>query len=68
LEAELVRRAARGDSAAQERLVRELTPRLLALATRLACASAEAEELASDALYRGLTRLGSLREPKVAGA
>ena len=68
MDAELVERAGRGDSRAQEHLVRQLTPRLLRLALRLGCDAESAEDIVSDTLYRGITKLRNLRDPSaVAG-
>lgn len=65
---ETVRRARRGDPAAAETLVRALTPRLWRIAVRLLGDPALAEDLVTEALYRGISKLGRLREDRAAAA
>lgn len=59
---DLVERARRGERPALEALLAMLSPRLVRLAARLAGDVGEAEELASDALFRGALKLGTLRQ------
>jgi len=65
---EIVAKARHGDARALEALLRALTPPLLRVAVRLAGDASQAEELVTEALYRGATKLGKLREPEAAGA
>jgi RNA polymerase sigma factor (sigma-70 family) len=65
---EIVAKASHGDARALEALLRALTPSLLRVAVRLAGDETTAEELVTEALYRGATKLGKLREPEAAGA
>lgn len=62
VDAELVERARRGDAAAQEALVRQLTPRLMRLALRLGCDERTSEEIVGETLCRGIIRLKRLRD------
>ena len=63
VDAELVERARRGNARAREELVRILAPCLLRLALRLTDDSHDAEDMVSEALYRGVVKLDRLREP-----
>lgn len=67
-DAELVHQAREGERAAQEQLVRRYAPRLLAVCrARIGCHEA-VEDLAQEALLRGLTHLSSLEDPDKLGA
>jgi RNA polymerase sigma-70 factor, ECF subfamily len=67
-DAELVRRARDDDRAAQEQLVRRYAPRLLAVCRARIGRHEAAEDLAQEALLRGLTHLESLEDPCKLGA
>ncbi|MBN1442379.1 MAG: sigma-70 family RNA polymerase sigma factor [Planctomycetes bacterium] len=66
MDPETVEKARRGCPEALEALLRGLVPPLLALARRLAGDTQDAEDLVSEALYRGWVRLGKLRDPGAA--
>ncbi len=68
MDTKTVEQARDGDAAAQERLVRALSPRLIALARSLGSSPHEAEEIAGDALYRGMTRILQLHDIRAADA
>jgi RNA polymerase sigma-70 factor, ECF subfamily len=67
-DAELVRRACEGERTAQEQLVRRYAPRLLAVCRARIGRHEAVEDLAQEALLRGLTRLESLEDPLKLGA
>jgi RNA polymerase sigma factor (sigma-70 family) len=67
-DAELVRRAREGDRAAQEQLVRRYAPRLLAVCRARIGRHEGVDDLAQEALLRGLTHLSSLEDPDKLGA
>ena len=60
---EIVERARSGDAEALEVLLGVLTPPLLRFASRLCRDPALAEELVTEALYRGAVKLKKLRKP-----
>jgi hypothetical protein len=62
LDSEVVTRAQSGDRAAQEELVRSVSPRLFRLALRMCGDGQTAEEIVHEALYRGVLKLGLVRE------
>lgn len=61
-DAELVERAHRGNSWAEEMLYRRYAPQLLSVCTRLLRHSADAEDVVHDAFVDALDQLGTLRE------
>jgi RNA polymerase sigma factor (sigma-70 family) len=67
-DAELVHRAREGERAAQEQLVRRYAPRLLAVCRARIGRHEAVEDLAQEALLRGLTHLSSLEDPDKLGA
>jgi RNA polymerase sigma-70 factor, ECF subfamily len=67
-DAQLVRRACDGERTAQEQLVRRYAPRLLAVCRARIGRHEAVEDLAQEALLRGLTHLESLEEPDKLGA
>lgn len=67
-DAELVRRAREGERAAQEQLVRRYAPRLLAVCRARVGRHEAVEDLAQEALLRGLVHLSSLEDPDRLGA
>lgn len=62
-DAELVRRAREGERAAHEQLARQYAPRLLAVCRARIGRHDAVEDLAQEALLRGLTHLSSLEDP-----
>lgn len=67
-DAELVRRARRGQLSAREQLVRRWSPRMLAVCrARVGCRDA-AEDLTQETLLRGLAGLEKLSDPEKLGA
>jgi RNA polymerase sigma-70 factor (ECF subfamily) len=60
---ELAERAMRGDARALETVLRALTPALLTLATRISRDANFAEDLVTEALYRGAVKLKKLKDP-----
>lgn len=67
-DAELVRQACEGDRSAQEQLVRRWSPCILAICRARIGRWDAAEDLAQEALLRGLTRLDTLKQPAEVGA
>ena len=68
MDLELVRRAQRDDPGAITELIRCVGPRLFRLAVRLCGDRSEAEEMVSDAIYRGIVMLKRIRDARAAGA
>lgn len=68
VDADLCRRACRGDPEAQEILARQLAPRLLRVARRLGCDEQEAEDSVQETLYRGIAKLSGLKAPEAISA
>lgn len=64
VEPELVTRAANGDREALESLVELMAPRLLRFASRLGCDATEQEDIVEECLYRGMSRIRQLRDPR----
>jgi len=67
-DAELVRRARDGQPTAREQLARRYAPRLLAVCRARIGRRDSADDLAQEALIRGLKCLDSLKEPEKLGA
>jgi len=65
---ETIDKARRGDPAALEDLIAEVSPRLLRLAGRLTADRDAAEDLVMEALYRGCVKIRKLRNPGAAMA
>jgi RNA polymerase sigma-70 factor (ECF subfamily) len=65
---ETIDKARRGDPAALEDLLREVSPRLLRLARRLTADRDAAEDLVMEALYRGSVKIRKLRDAGAAMA
>jgi RNA polymerase sigma factor (sigma-70 family) len=64
---ETVQKARRGDAGAVEALARALTPELWRLAVHLSGDRALAEDLVTEALYRGIAKLRRLRKETAVG-
>lgn len=66
MDPELVRRAQKGDDEAMRLVLESVSPRLFALARRLASDASVAEDLVEEALYRGGLKLNRLRHAEAA--